>query len=111
MKAKDFYRILSRVQGMEWQLVSHARPSLAVPATTTFIRGTRHSFRYSPESAVASAVRRSFVDPSNRNINGILRLDRRTYRRIHAALHQEAGYSPVVHRKLLQACGMRVSPR
>ena len=103
MKAKDFYRILSRVQGMRWELVPGAKPSFGVPSKTWFIRGERGSFFYNPLTAVASCVRRKLVDRSTAT-NVILRLDRRTFRRIHEAAHQCVGHSPSVRRKLMKAC-------
>ena len=107
MTAKDFYRILSRVRGMQWLVVMNAKSAFGKPSYTAFIQGERHSFRYSPLSAVASCVKRSFVDVSNPHIARILNLDRRTYRRIHDATYQHRGFSPVVRRKLLNACRAR----
>lgn len=107
MKAHDFYRILSRVRGMQWMVILNAKEAFGVPSSTTFIRGERHSLRYSPLSAVATCVRREFVDVSNPRIPRILNLDRRTYRRIHDATYQCRGYSPTVRRKLLKACRTR----
>ena len=85
MTAKDFYRILSRVRGMQWMVVLNAKQAFGVPSSTTFIQGERHSLRYSPLSAVATCVRRGYVDVSNPRIPRILNLDSRTYRRIHDA--------------------------
>lgn len=107
MKAIAFYRILSRVQGMQWAVVLNAKTAFGKPSSTTFIQGERHSLRYSPLSAVASCVRRGFVDVSNPHIRQILNMDRRTYRRIHDATYQHRGFSPAVRRKLLEACRAR----
>lgn len=104
MTAKDFYRILSQVRKMQWALAPSARTAFGVPSSTSFIRGERHSFYYSPLTAVASAVRRDFVDVSNSHINRIIRLDGRTYNRILCASYQFVGYSKSVRRKLLRAC-------
>ena len=107
MTANDFYRILSLVKGMEWRLSPSAKRTFGIPSKTSFIMGERHQFRYSPASAVASAVRRKFVDISNPDINGILRLNRRTWDRIQDACYELPGYSPVVRHKLLIACRLR----
>ena len=103
MTAKDFYRILSQVRGMKW-FVEFAKIDWKRPVSTTFINGERHSFRYSPLSAVASAVRRDFVDVSKPDINKMLNLNPRTFRRIKKATYQDTGYSKAVRLKLLKAC-------
>lgn len=105
MTVKDFYRILSLVKGMRWELVYVEKPAFGVPSKKNCIRGERHSFFYSPTSAVASCVRRRFVDRSDA-LNSIIRLDVRTFRRIDDAVHQHPGYSRVVRRRLLRACGL-----
>ncbi len=106
MTAKDFYRILSRVQGVQWTLMLNSRERFGEPVKTTLIVGYRHSLAYSPFTAVASAVRRQFVDRSRPSINTILRLDKRTYRRMHDASLERPGHSPAVRQKLLKACGL-----
>ncbi len=121
MKASDFYRILSRVHGMRWELVPGAKPAFGVPSKTWFIRGERGSLFYDPLSAVASCVHRKgipskdkdsrrFVDRSSAT-NTILHLDQRTFRRIFDATHQCIDYSPAVRRKLLKACGLHLGSR
>jgi hypothetical protein len=107
LKAKDFYRILSQVRGMHWELLPGSKPAFGVPSATWFIRGERNSFWYNPLTAVASCVRRSFVDRSTKT-NAILHLDPRTFRRIHEASHQCVGYSPAVRRRLMKACRLTV---
>jgi hypothetical protein len=107
MTADDFYRILSRVRGMQWAIVQNAKQQFGVPSSTTFIQGVRFSLWYSPLSAVATCVRRKFVDVSNPHIPRILHLDPRTYRRIHDATYQRPGYSKAVRRKLTRACDSR----
>lgn len=89
---------------MEWKLEAGPKERPSVASTTTFIKGTRHSFYYSPLTAVASAVRRQFVDRSNNRIREILNLDRRTFRRIDDASSGRPGHSLRVRRKLLAAC-------
>ena len=105
MKASSFYRILSSCRGMNWLLVPNPKVRFGVPSRTWFIKGELHSFYYSPVSAVASKVRRQFVDISNAAIPRIINLDRRTFRRIQDASYQRPGHSRTVRRKLLRACG------
>lgn len=104
MKAKDFYRILSRVQEMNWTLVVNPRLSRHEPSVGTFIHGERGSFSYSPLSAVAMCARRMFFDVSDRRIQRALNLDPRTYLNIRKACYMEPGFSPVVRKKLVRAC-------
>jgi hypothetical protein len=107
VKAKDFYRILSCVRGMDWQLATYACRSGNSRTHQTLIMGFRHSFKYSPLSAVASAVRRQFVDISDSRITDTLNLDRRTYERIANAYLGNQGHSRSVRRKLFGACRLR----
>jgi hypothetical protein len=89
---------------MEWRLEYNPKVSPSVPSTTQFIKGVRHSFAYSPLTAVASAVRRQFVDRSNNRVREILNLDRRTFRRIEDASRELHGHHSLVRKKLLTAC-------
>lgn len=107
MKAKEFYRILSRVRGMEWRVHMHDKVRMDTPSTTAFIHGVRRWCYHSPLSAVATCVKRRYVDVANTDIPRILNLDRRTYRRIQDASYESPGHSKTVRRKLLAACGIR----
>ncbi len=107
MTAREFYRILSSVKDMEWRLEFNPKEKFGVPSKTEFIKGERHQYLYSPVSAVASTVRETFVDISNKNINNILQLDRRTWNRIQDACYERPGHSKAVRHKLLIACRLR----
>lgn len=104
MKAAEFYRILTAIVEVRWEIRDMPKEKFGVPSRKTFIRGTMHSFYYSPLSAVATMVACRTIDISNRDISKILGLDRRTFRRIKMATYQHTGYSPVVRRKIFKAC-------